>query len=139
VQVMTEGAELFPGALLGVAVRANTAQGAPFITAQTGNVCVTNVPGSQVPLYLHGAQMLSYYALGPVYDNTGPIHLIVSYCGKVYLSATSCREIIPDMGEYVDCLRAAWDQLVAETVGPAPKPARRPAAKRSRAKARPRG
>ena len=36
------------------------------------------MPGSQVPLYLCGAQMQAYYSLGPVYDNAGPIHLVVT-------------------------------------------------------------
>ena len=102
---MADGAELLPGALLGLAVRANSMQGAGGITAQIGNVCVTNVPGSQAPLYLRGYQMLAYYSLGPVYDNAGPIHLIVSYLGKIYLSVTSCREIVPDIERYVDCLQ----------------------------------
>ena len=49
--------------------------------------------------------MLAYYSLGPVYDNAGPIHLVVSYIGKVYLSVTTCREIVPDIERYVACLR----------------------------------
>jgi diacylglycerol O-acyltransferase / wax synthase len=126
-RVMASGAELLPGALLGLAVRANSVQGAPGTTAQIGNVCVTNVPGSQAPLYLRGHQMLAYYSLGPVYDNAGPIHLIVSYLGKVYLSVTTCREIVPDIERYVACLSEAWDDLVAATIGPSPsKGARRP-------------
>ena len=127
-RVMAEGAELLPGGLLGLAVRANSMQGAGGVTAQIGNVCVTNVPGSQAPLYLRGYQMLAYYSLGPVYDNAGPIHLIVSYLGQVYLSVTSCREIVPDIERYVDCLRQSWDELVAATVGPPRSGRARPAA-----------
>jgi WS/DGAT/MGAT family acyltransferase len=123
-RVMADGAELLPGALLGLAVRANAAQPAAGVTAQIGNVCVTNVPGSQVPLYLAGFQMLAYYSMGPVYDHAGPIHLIVSYLGRIFLSATSCREIIPDIEHYIACLQRSWDELVAATVGaPDPSPA----------------
>jgi diacylglycerol O-acyltransferase / wax synthase len=117
-RVLADSAALFPGALLGLAVRANAAQGTEGITAQIGNVCVTNVPGSQVPLYLCGAQMEAYYSLGPVYDNAGPIHVIVSYLGKIYLSVTTCREIVPDIEHYADCLRASWDELRVATVSP---------------------
>jgi WS/DGAT/MGAT family acyltransferase len=132
-RVMAEGAELLPGALLGVAVRANSAQPAEGTTAQIGNVCVTNVPGSQVPLYLSGYQMLAYFSLGPVYDNAGPIHLIVSYLGKIYLSVTTCREIVPDITHYVACLQRSWDELVAGTIGPPAAPRKR---SRSKASAR---
>jgi len=116
-RVMADTAELFPGALLGLAVRANAAMNAEGVTAQIGNVCVTNVPGSQVPLYLCGAQMQAYYSLGPVYDNAGPIHLVVSYFGKIYLSVTTCREIVPDIEAYVGCLRRSWEELRAATIG----------------------
>jgi len=137
-RVMADSAELFPGALLGLAVRANAAMNAEGVTAQIGNVCVTNVPGSQVPLYLCGAEMQAYYSLGPVYDNAGPIHLVVSYHGKIYLSVTTCREIVPDIEAYVGSLRRSWEELRAATVGagaaagvPPPKP-------RTRAMPRPR-
>ena len=96
---------------------ANATQNAAGTTAQIGNVCVTNVPGSQVPLYLCGAPMQAYYSLGPVYDNAGPIHLIVSYLGKIYLSVTTCREIVPDIEHYVDCLRTSWAELWALAAG----------------------
>jgi diacylglycerol O-acyltransferase len=132
-RVMAEGAELLPGALLGLAVRANSAQPAAGVTAQIGNVCVTNVPGSQVPLYLRGFQMLAYFSLGPVYDNAGPIHLIVSYLGKIYLSVTTCREIVPDIGRYVACLQRSWDELVATTIGTSAPPTARSSAPRKRA------
>jgi WS/DGAT/MGAT family acyltransferase len=121
-RAMADGAELLPGALLGLGVRANALNTARGTTAQIGNVCVTNVPGSQAPLYLRGAEMLAYYSLGPVYDNAGPIHLVVSYMGTVYLSVTTCREIMPDIDRYVACLRASWDGLVAATIGPAEPP-----------------
>jgi diacylglycerol O-acyltransferase len=147
-RVMADSAELFPGALLGLAVRANAAMSAEGVTAQIGNVCVTNVPGSQVPLYLCGAQMQAYYSLGPVYDNAGPIHLVVSYHGKIYLSVTTCREIVPDIEAYVGSLRRSWEELRAATVGagsPAGErpstasraPASKPRASRAKPRSRP--
>jgi WS/DGAT/MGAT family acyltransferase len=116
-RVMTESAELLPGALLGLAVRANALNTARGTASLIGNVCVTNVPGSQAPLYLRGSMMRAYYSLGPVYDNAGPIHLVVSYLGKIYLSVTTCREIVPDIEQYVACLRRSWEELQAETLG----------------------
>jgi diacylglycerol O-acyltransferase / wax synthase len=114
-RTMAEGAELFPGALLGVAVRALPRLGPNTVSSMMGNVCVTNVPGSQVPLYLCGARMEAYYGLGPVYDYAGPIHLVVSYLGRVHLSVTTCREIMPDPNVYIDCLQQSLADLVAAT------------------------
>ena len=138
--MLAESGELLPGALLGLAVRANATQNAAGTTAQIGNVCVTNVPGSQVPLYLCGAPMQAYYSLGPVYDNAGPIHLIVSYHGKIYLSVTTCREIVPDIEHYVDCLRTSWAEvraLAPDEPKPARPPKKAPARKRTSAAGQP--
>jgi WS/DGAT/MGAT family acyltransferase len=136
-RTLAESSELFPGALLGLAVRALPRVGAGRMTSMIGNVCVTNVPGSQVPLYLCGARMEAYYGLGPVYDNAGPIHLVVSYLGKVHLSVTSCRELMPDMDFYIECLRRALAELV-EAAAPARQPAKKQPAKRQPAKKQPR-
>ena len=54
-----------PGALIGLAARSITASGVRGVTASLGNVCVSNVPGSQVPLYLCGARIAYSYGLGP--------------------------------------------------------------------------
>jgi diacylglycerol O-acyltransferase len=110
-RALAEASELFPGALLGLAVRALPQLGADAVTSVMGNVCVTNVPGSQVPLYLCGARMDSYYGLGPVYDYAGPIHLVVSYLGKIHLAVTSCHEHIPDIQFYVQCLQKSLAEL----------------------------
>ena len=78
-----------------------------------GNVCVSNVPGSQVPLYLRGARMDSYYGLGPVYDHLGPLHMVVSYLGRIHVSVTTSREVVRDIEHYIDCLRQELVELAA--------------------------
>ena len=115
-RALAEASELFPGALFGLAVRALPQLGADAVTSVMGNVCVTNVPGSQVPLYLCGARMDSYYGLGPVYDYAGPIHLVVSYLGKIHLSVTSCHEHIPDLEFYIQCLERSLAELDEATI-----------------------
>jgi hypothetical protein len=89
-----------------------TARGA---SQMSGNVCVTNVPGSQVPLYLCGARMDAYYGLGPVYDYAGPIHLVVSYVGWIHLSVTASREAVPDVADYVARLERSLGELAEAT------------------------
>jgi diacylglycerol O-acyltransferase / wax synthase len=114
-RALAEGAELLPGALIGIAMRTLPRLGGRGTASALGNVCVTNVPGSQVPLYLCGARMEAYYGLGPVFDYAGPIHLIVSYLGEIHLSFCSAREIVPDPAFYVDCQREALAELIAAT------------------------
>jgi WS/DGAT/MGAT family acyltransferase len=112
-RTLAESGQLMPGALIGLAARSITASGVRGVTASLGNVCVSNVPGSQVPLYLCGARMTSYYGLGPVYDHLGPMHMVVSYLGYIHLSVTTCREVVPDIDHLVGALQGSFEELAA--------------------------
>ncbi len=112
-RTLAESGELMPGALLGLAARAIPNSGLRGVTSMLGNVCVSNVPGSQVPLYLRGARMDSYYGLGPVYDHLGPLHMVVSYLGRIHVSVTTSREVVRDIEHYIDCLRQELVELAA--------------------------
>jgi len=72
---------------------------------------ITNVPGPQIPLYFCGAKMVSTFGLGPVLDGMGLIHPVFSYAGRISISVTSCRDMMPDPGFYADCLEASFAAL----------------------------
>ena len=48
---------------------------------------------------------------GPVLDNLGLFHVISSYCGQFIISATACRDMMPDPDFYRDCLLASFEEL----------------------------
>ena len=75
------------------------------------NCVVTNVPGPQFPLYSAGAKLLAQYGLGPIFDGMGLIFPVFSYNGKIFVSVTSCREMMPDPEFFSDCMQAAFDEL----------------------------
>jgi diacylglycerol O-acyltransferase len=95
------------------------------------NCVITNVPGPQVPLYNTGAKMISNFGTGPVVDGVGLFHVISSYCGEFTISATSCREMMPDPGFYRECLMASFEDLKAATL-----PAAKRGANSAKAKAK---
>ncbi len=107
--------EFLPGALVGLGGRAMAAtglaaRGAPFV-----NVPITNIPGPQQPLYLAGARFHATYGIPPIMDGMGLIHLVHSYCGRLFVSAWSSPKILPDIEVYVDDIRASFDELAAAT------------------------
>jgi len=55
------------------------------------NLVVTNVPGSQIPLYFDGAKLFSQYGMAPVVDGMGLILVVMSYNGSVGIGITACR------------------------------------------------
>lgn len=83
------------------------------------NVAVSNVPGAQVPLYVCGARMLSYF---PVSIPTHGVALnitVQSYNGSLDYGLIACRRAVPDVADLADFLvdehRALFD-LATKTV-----------------------
>ena len=77
------------------------------------NLVVSNVPGPQMPLYLAGAELKTYY---PVSIGTHGLALnitIQSYAGKLYYGLIACRQTIPDLDRFGRDLKAAHEELLA--------------------------
>jgi WS/DGAT/MGAT family acyltransferase len=97
---------------------------------------ITNVAGPDVTLYLNGARMTYFSAIMPISDGMGLVFAVTSYDGKVIVSPTSCRELLPDPEGFTQHLRDAFQDLLARAraAGSPKKPALRSA--RPRASAR---
>lgn len=79
------------------------------------NCIVTNVPGSQAPLYLHGARMVANIGMTPIYDGVGLAITIFSYAGALTISATSCRSLMADIDLFMRDIEDALLELEAVT------------------------
>jgi len=74
-------------------------------------VCISNVPGPQVPVYMNGARLVNQMGLGPLADRMGLFIAVTSYAGNITFSATSCRRTMPDVDFFVQCMRDSFDDL----------------------------
>lgn len=106
---------VLPGALFGLALRANAEIGSRTGTTGLLNTQISNIPGPPIPLYCAGAKLLSMYGLGPVVTGAALIHVIMSYCDLVTFSFTTDRDIMPVPGNYADALRVSFDELLVAT------------------------
>lgn len=95
-------AKLLPRAAFGTGRRAPLA-----------NCVITNVPGPAMPLYLSGARMTYFSAIMPIADGMGLAFAVTSYDGRIIVSPTSCRELMPDPEAFAQCLRDAFQELLA--------------------------
>ena len=77
------------------------------------NCIITNVPGAQRPLYLHGAQMIANLGLTPIYDGVGLAITIFSYAGALTISANTCRTLMPDVALFLRDVEAAVEELAS--------------------------
>ena len=77
-------------------------------------VCTLNaVRSPQGPLYLNGARLNYFSAILPIADGTGLVFAVTQCEGRVVLSPTSCRELMPDPEVFAVCLRESYQELLA--------------------------
>jgi WS/DGAT/MGAT family acyltransferase len=120
-KTMTDYTQFIPSTLTAQAARLASRWGLLNQMNPLYNCVITNVPGPQVPLYNTGARMIANFGTGPVQDGLGLFHVISSYCGDFTISATACREIMPDPEFYRECLEQSFTDLQAATLTPIPK------------------
>jgi diacylglycerol O-acyltransferase len=106
---------IMPGALFGMALRANAELGARRRTTGLVNTQISNIPGPPFPLYCAGGRLVSMYGLGPVITGSGLIHVVMSYCDIITFSFTSDRELMPEPAKYADAIRRSFEELSAAT------------------------
>lgn len=119
-KTMTDYSQFIPSTLTAQAARLASRWGLVNQINPIYNCVITNVPGPQVPLYNTGARMLSNFGTGPVADGVGLFHVISSYCGEFSISATSCREMMPDPDFYRECLLESFADLKLAMLGKTP-------------------
>jgi diacylglycerol O-acyltransferase len=61
------------------------------------NVCISNVPGPNVPVYLGGAKLIAQYPVSVLTDGQGLNITLVGYLGQLHFGLIACRELVPDI------------------------------------------
>jgi diacylglycerol O-acyltransferase len=83
------------------------------------NLIISNVPGPNVPLYMAGAKLLTYYPLSAIVDGQGLNVTVMSYGGGLHFGLIADRELMPDLdvmaGYLVDELKVLVHAVVPET------------------------
>jgi diacylglycerol O-acyltransferase / wax synthase len=68
------------------------------------NLCISNVPGPNVPVYLCGAKLLAHYPVSVITDGQGLNITVVGYLGQLHFGLLACRELVPDIETLADYL-----------------------------------
>jgi diacylglycerol O-acyltransferase len=76
------------------------------------NLCISNVPGPNVPVYLCGAKLLAHYPVSVITDGQGLNITLVGYLGQLHFGLVSCRELVPDIEVLADYLVEELDVLL---------------------------
>jgi len=75
------------------------------------NVCISNVPGPNVPVYMGGARLLAHYPVSVITDGQGLNITVVGYLGRLHFGLVACRELVPDIDELAGWLAAELEVL----------------------------
>jgi diacylglycerol O-acyltransferase / wax synthase len=86
------------------------------------NLVVTNVPGPQIPLYLLGRRMVSFYPVVPLAHHQALGIAIMSYDGRLGFGLLGDYDAMGDLEALADDLRVAIDELTRAAGLPAAEP-----------------
>ena len=120
-RIMSQVAESIPAGISALGIRVAGAAG--LMDNLPVNTIVTNVPGPQVPLYMAGAKVVEFHAVGILIDGLGLFHSVNSYCGRAAITVLSDRHMLPDPAFYEQCLIESYEEHLAAAAPPPSKSA----------------
>lgn len=71
----------------------------------------SNVPGFDLPVYLAGAELESFYGFGPTIGSAANVTLL-SYQDTCNVGVTTDLGAVPDPGVLMDCLREGFEEIL---------------------------
>ncbi len=110
------------------------------------NAVVTNAPPPKGGHYFAGSRVVTSPGFGPLFHHCGLLHAIAGLDFEATIAVTTCREFMPDIDFYMQCIRDSFSDHqraagsgVASVADPTPAPRVRPARGAGRtARSRPR-
>ena len=102
--------DLAPPAMVGFAARL-------IVRQRTVNLGVTNIPGPQVPLYCMGARLLELFPYVGIFEQTGLLLGLISYCGQLGFGLTADGAAMADLDVLARAIEAEAETLHAAVVG----------------------
>ncbi len=96
------------------------------------NTCITNVPGSGLPMYIAGARLVGMVPMAPVFDSVGLTITVSSTDEHLVMGYHGCGEAIQDAELFVQGARNGFEAL-AKAAGMRGKPGKKPLGVRKKA------
>lgn len=79
------------------------------------NCTLAHLPALSQPMYLCGARLSYFSAILPITDGLGLAFAVTRYDGRLVISPTCCRELMPDPEVFAQCLRDSFQEYLALT------------------------
>lgn len=105
-QVITELSGFAPGTIMSQAARLQARQ-------RFFNLCITNVPGPQFPLYVLGSKMLDVFPMVPMTRNQILGIAVLSYNGSLFFGLVGDYDKLPELDEFSENIHESIVDLLA--------------------------
>jgi WS/DGAT/MGAT family acyltransferase len=105
-RVLTELTGFAPPTIMSQAARVAAVQ-------RVFNLVITNIPGPQFPLYLHGRELLDLMPMVPLAQNQALGVAIMSYNGRISFGLNADYDALPDLDDLALDVRGSLDELAA--------------------------
>jgi diacylglycerol O-acyltransferase len=113
--VLAAVSESFAPGLVGLLMRGMAI--APDSVPLPGNLVVSNVRGTPIPLYTAGARIDAIYPMSVLQAGQGLNATVVSYMGKMEFGFTVDPDLVPDVQELCDQIHRSFEELQAAAEG----------------------
>ena len=80
--------------------------------APIANVAISNVPGANLPLYLAGARMTTYFPVSIVVHGVALNITVQSYDGNLDFGLIACRRAVPDIKDLARMMTESYEELL---------------------------
>jgi diacylglycerol O-acyltransferase / wax synthase len=80
------------------------------------NLCISNVPGPNIPAYMGGCRLLAEYPLSVIADGQGLNITLIGYLGRLHFGLLGCRELVPDIDTLAGYLAEELETLANAAV-----------------------
>ena len=91
-----------------------------------GNLVISNVPSSPIPLYIAGARIASMYPCSIPFHSQAVNITAESYCDRLDFGLIACRRAVPDLAQLADRLASSFAELQRAVARSCPVAAPRP-------------
>jgi diacylglycerol O-acyltransferase len=125
--------QLFPPLVVNALMHLTPAERIPEMMGV--NLVVSNVRGSELPMYVGGARAEAVYPMSIITPGGGLNVTCLSYAGQVHFGLTIDPDLVPDPWALVDGLRDSLDEYLARVDKPGAS-RKKPAARRAAAKSK---
>lgn len=75
------------------------------------NLVVSNVPGSPVPLYMAGAEVVALHPFGPLVEGTGLNVTVLSHLDDLHVGIMACPDVVDDVPAVAEAVLDGFEVL----------------------------